>query len=238
MRFSAIRPGDVFTSANQKDAFFHISIVERHRRLLRFSLQGVSYEFCVLPLGLSGTFAVCVNAILAPVRAMARRLVYLDDALIVAESNDMVSAHAELVGNHLQALGFLFNWKKSTLVPQQSTAFLGLELDSLPMRARLSETRLENPLKAVEPRRQSRTISLHQCSVILGLMTAAMVAVPPGAALHGPLSGMVPQAPRPGKAPVPHPHSSPSSSSGRSPPASSGQMGGPQLAFGGYPPSP
>ena len=44
---------------------------------------------------------------------------------------------------HLSNLGFAINWKKSSPLPSQSVMYLGVELDSAVMRARLSQPRME-----------------------------------------------------------------------------------------------
>ena len=48
-----VRPGGWFTSIDLRDAYFHIPIYPPHRKYLRFAFQGVTYEYLVLPFGLS-----------------------------------------------------------------------------------------------------------------------------------------------------------------------------------------
>ena len=182
--FQAIRPRDYFTSVDLKDAFFHISVVERHRKYLWIAFQDVAYEFCVLPFGLSlspRTFSLCVDAALAPLRAEGIRIfVYLDEALIAASSRQLVETHTKAVTDHLLALGFLINWKKSCLVPSQVTVFLGLELNSSSMQVCLLAERRRRILARASGMCAARTVSVNECSVVLGLMAAAAVAIPLG----------------------------------------------------------
>ena len=85
------------------------------------------------------TFTLCVNAALAPLRKEGIRIfVYLDDALIAAGSRQLADRDTKAVTDHLLALGFLVNWKKSCLIPSQVAVFLGIELNSVSMQARLS----------------------------------------------------------------------------------------------------
>ncbi len=49
----AIEPGMWFTSVDLKDVYFHIAIAPHQRRFLRFTFQSRSYQFRVLPFGLS-----------------------------------------------------------------------------------------------------------------------------------------------------------------------------------------
>lgn len=90
--FRTIRRVDYFTSVDLKDAFFHVPIVERHRKYLRFAFQNKAYEFCVLPFGLSlspWTFTACVNAALPPLREKGIQIYsYLDDESHAHQNGD------------------------------------------------------------------------------------------------------------------------------------------------------
>ena len=48
-----VRQNDWFTSGDLKDAYFQIPIYPPHRKYLRYAFQGICYEHCVLPFGLS-----------------------------------------------------------------------------------------------------------------------------------------------------------------------------------------
>ena len=48
-----INPGDYMASIDLKDAYFHVTIAERHRKYLRFLFEGQAWEFTALPFGLS-----------------------------------------------------------------------------------------------------------------------------------------------------------------------------------------
>ncbi len=50
---------------------------------------------------------------------------YIDDILVLAESNERAKNHVEGVGYSLQCLGFQINQKKSVLEPAQVREFLG-----------------------------------------------------------------------------------------------------------------
>ena len=49
---------------------------------------------------------------------------YLDDWLLVAESRSLLLVHLSLVLQKVQDLGFLINWKKSSLDPQRLPVYL------------------------------------------------------------------------------------------------------------------
>ncbi len=115
--FGCVRPLDWFAAIDLKDAYFHVSILPRHRPFLRFAFEGQAYQYKVLPFGLSlspRVFTKVVEAALVPLREQGVRILnYLDDWLILAQSRKQLSAHRDLVLKHLSLLGLRVNWEKS-----------------------------------------------------------------------------------------------------------------------------
>ncbi|KAL0163691.1 hypothetical protein M9458_039444, partial [Cirrhinus mrigala] len=132
---TCVRVQDWFVAIDLKDAYFHVSILPRHRPFLRFAFEGRAYQYKVLPFGLSlspRVFTKVAEAALSPLRERGIRILnYLDDWLILAHSWDLVCAHRDMVLNHLAQLGLRVNWEKSKLSPAQRISFLGVELDSV-----------------------------------------------------------------------------------------------------------
>ncbi len=120
---SQIQGGDWVVTIDLKDAYFHIQVVQRHRRFLRFAFGGKAYQYKVLPFGLAlapRTFTKCMDAALAPLRLQGIRVLnYLDDWLILAHSKELVSRHRDIVLRHINSLGLRMNAKKSVLLPSQ-----------------------------------------------------------------------------------------------------------------------
>ncbi|XP_073692680.1 uncharacterized protein [Garra rufa] len=173
-----------FTVIDLKDAFFHISIYPPHRKFLRFAYQGVCYEFTVLPFGLSlspRTFCLCVEAGLAPLSAAGLRiLTYIDDWLILADSREEAIQSTARVLAHITALGFRVNVSKSNLTSSQNVIFLGLELNSITMRARLSQQRTLSLLKCLSLFREGARVQYRTCLRLQGLMASAVHVLPLG----------------------------------------------------------
>lgn len=48
-----VQARDWFVTVDMKDAYFHIQIVQRHRKFLRFTFRGKAYHFQVVPFGLA-----------------------------------------------------------------------------------------------------------------------------------------------------------------------------------------
>ncbi|KAI2655615.1 enzymatic polyprotein [Labeo rohita] len=119
---SCIRHQDWFAAIDLKDAYFHVSILPQHRPFLRFAFEGRAYQYRVLPFGLAlspRVFTKAVEGALSPL---------------------------DLVLQHLSYLGFQVNQEKSRLSPVQSISFLGMELDSVNMSARLTNKRTQSVL--------------------------------------------------------------------------------------------
>ncbi len=182
--FGCVRPLDWFAAIDLKDAYFHVSILPRHRPFLRFAFEGQAYQYKVLPFGLSllpRVFTKVVEAALVPLREQGVRILnYLDDWLIHAQSRKQLSAHRDLVLKHLSLLGLRVNWEKSKLVPTQRISFLGMEFDSVNQTARLTQERAQSVLNCFKTLSGRTAVPLKLFQRLLGHMAAAAVTVPLG----------------------------------------------------------
>ncbi len=162
--FQCVRPFDWFAAIDLKDAYFHVSILPRHRPFLRFAFEGRAYQYKVFPFGLSlspRVFTKVVEAALVPLREAGIRILnYLDDWLILAQSRALLCEHRDMVLSHLSQLGLQVNREKSKLSPTQRISFLGMELDSVNLTARLSEERAQSMLRCLESLQRKRAVPL------------------------------------------------------------------------------
>ncbi len=179
-----VRHGDWFTSIDLKDAYFHIKIYPPHRKFLRFAFLGVAYEYLVLPFGLSlspRVFVKCTEAALTPLREKGIRLAtYIDDWLVTARSEQEAREHTVMLLEHIQKLGLELNIEKSVLIPTQSITYLGLSLNSVMFRARLSEDRVRKFTRCMTDFQRGNSVSFRTCLRLLGLMASALIVVPLG----------------------------------------------------------
>ncbi len=87
---SQVQEGDWFVTIDLKDAYFHIQVIHRHRRFLRFAFGGKAYQYKVLPFGLAlapRTFTKCMDAALAPfepLESASDRILTLKVVLLLA----------------------------------------------------------------------------------------------------------------------------------------------------------
>ena len=130
----------VHTGGTSRDAYFHVPIVAHHRRFLRFAfqgrpipVQGPSLRAVPSP---RGCFTRCVSAALAPLQAEGLKILpYLDDWLVCAPSRYQVARDTHRLLAHAARLGLKVNAAKSNLVPSQRVTYLGVQLDTIVMRA-------------------------------------------------------------------------------------------------------
>ncbi|KAL0167120.1 hypothetical protein M9458_038968, partial [Cirrhinus mrigala] len=177
---TCIRRQDWFAAIDLKDAYFHVSILPRHRPFLRFAFEGRAYQYKVLPFGLSlspRVFTKVTEAALSPLWRMGIRILnYLDDWLLIA----LLCEHRDLVLRHLSHLGLQVNREKSKLSPVQRISFLSVELDSVNMTARLTNERTQSVLKCLESFRHKTAVPLKTFQRLLGHIAAAAAVTPLG----------------------------------------------------------
>ncbi|XP_033099816.1 E3 ubiquitin-protein ligase UBR4-like [Anneissia japonica] len=146
-----LMPGDWAATIDLKDAYFHVPIFPEDRKWLRFRLDGRTYQFKVLPFGLSTAPRVFTRVVksLGPVfHARGIRIfMYLDDWLVVANSRVTLLHHLSIVLDMTETVGFIINREKSVLVPTQLPLFLGAHIDlvhsvAFPSTGRISKCQL------------------------------------------------------------------------------------------------
>ncbi len=91
-----LRPG---SRPSLKDTYFHIQVVQRHRKFLRFAFGGKGYQYKVLPFWLAlapRMFTKCMDAALAPLRLQGIQILnYLDNWLFLGSSREQVIRHRD-----------------------------------------------------------------------------------------------------------------------------------------------
>lgn len=132
-----LRPGCFMATVDLLDAYFMVPIAKSCRKFLRFSFQNVLYEFNCLPFGLN-TAPLVFTKIMKPLVAWLRAqgflsVVYLDDFLLIGNTESECRRNVETTCNLLQKLGFLINVSKSRMIPTRNCLFLGFQYDSLKM---------------------------------------------------------------------------------------------------------
>ena len=125
-------------SIDLKDAYFLIAMHETSKKYLRFKFEQQTYEFQCLPFGLSSApyiFTKLLKPVVSLLRSEGFFIVnYLDDFLCLGNSYDECLNCVTKTMDLLLYLGFVINYEKSQLKPNQCRKFLGFELNSIDMK--------------------------------------------------------------------------------------------------------
>ncbi len=177
-----LQKGDFMTKIDIKDAYLHVPIAPEHRALFRFNWKGATFEFQCLCFGLTSaprSFTRLFKPVLARLRSEGIRLViYLDDILVMAHSEELCRKHTHRVVEVLAEFGWIINWKKSETSPAQQRTYLGVLIDSQVMTSSLTEERLRRLIESVTQMLDANRrglLLLRSAAKTLGQMSAAVV---------------------------------------------------------------
>ena len=150
----SVREGDFLASLDLKDAYFQIPVHRSSRKLLRFTSEGMVYQFQALCFGLS-TAPHVFTRVFAVVSAWAhshgiRLLRYLDDWLVLSSSEREAKQAVQSLLSLCHTLGIVINEKKSDLVSSQTAKYLGMTIDTEAGKVFPSLARVEKFLTVAE----------------------------------------------------------------------------------------
>lgn len=172
---------DFMGTLDLKDAYFLISIYESHRKFLRFRFKGKMYQFLCLPFGLCTNpymFTKIMKPIINKLRLQGFLLVlYLDDFLIIHKSKDMCETNIIEVVKFLEHLGFIINYKKSSLIAKQRCKYLGFIIDSVEFSLNLTEKKKDLIVKFINEFQIGKAYKIRRFAELLGVLASACPAV-------------------------------------------------------------
>jgi hypothetical protein len=127
-----------------------------------------------MPFGLNvapRVFTKFVKPVIAWLRGQdVRMIIFLDDILVLAPLIETLNQHTRMTISLLESLGFLINYKKSTLIPTQRILFLGMLIDSTTTEFILPKEKSENILRECRYLLKTHQPSIRQISRVLGLL--------------------------------------------------------------------
>jgi hypothetical protein len=183
----ALQPGYWGATVDLKDAYLHVSVHHQSRKCLRFCIAGQSFEFKVLPFGLSTSPRVFTRVVKVVAEFLRPRgyviFMYLDDFLVVNPSREGLQKDLRDICSLLRRLGFLLNEKKSVLIPSQQVQFLGATLDFASGRVYPVSARVEDLQTCASLLRTRAWVEARTFLRLLGLMSS-MVDMIPWCRLH------------------------------------------------------
>ena len=178
----SIRPGDWMISLDLQDAYLQIPVHPESRRYLRFVTNEGTFQFKVLPFGLT-TSPQVFTRVMAPVsvfmhRAGYRMLRYLDDWLVMGSSLEEITRARDYLLYLCKTLGIVINLKKSNLIPTQSPTYLGIQIQSVLSKASPTPERIRKFSTQLEEFKSSRGQPASLWRSLLGRMSSLSLLIP------------------------------------------------------------
>jgi hypothetical protein len=177
-----VRKGDWFVKLDLKDAYLTVPIQNSQKKYLRFKWNGRIFQFKCMAFGLAPAprvFTKLLKVVVAFLRKQGIRLVvYLDDFLIMNESEEGARADLKSMLDILEFLGFLINWEKSVTNPANIMEYLGMIVDSNKLSFSLPITKVQDVKLLCKKALASGTVPLRAVASILGNFTWAIPTIP------------------------------------------------------------
>ena len=116
-----LKPNDFMAKIDLKEAYLTVPIWKGHQQFPRFLWKGTQWEFACLPFGIASAPRVFTK-ILKPIIGLLRKrgirpIIYLDDFLLMAYTEETLTYHVTWTVTLLEMLGFVVNYQKSQLNP-------------------------------------------------------------------------------------------------------------------------
>ena len=179
-----ITPGCYLASLDIRDAFYSVPIFYKHKRFLKFSWEGIIYQFEVMPNGYVDAMRVFTK-VLKPVFAYLRErghssVIYVDDSLLKGDSYQECLENIEMTKQLLEDLGFYVHYDKSVLTPTQKIVFLGFEIDTVNMTVSLTAEKKQKIKEYCIKLLSKSTVSIREVAKLLGNIAASFEGVEHG----------------------------------------------------------
>lgn len=181
---NALKVGDWAVSIDLQDAYLHIPMHKQSRKYLRFSLDGKTYQWTVLPFGLRTSpmvFTALMHRVMKAVRDRGHPILqYFDDWLLHRQRREDVSSDLSSVWELICELGLVPNREKSEIVPTQDFVYVGTNFLTRIGLMRTPPDRVPNVLKLIRIVLRARAITARQFLSLLGTLNSCAHLVPLG----------------------------------------------------------
>ena len=177
-----LRQGDWMVSLDLKDFYLQVLVHPSSRQYLRFCVGDSVFQFCALCFGLS-TAQQAFTRVVAPVSSIMHRygfriLRYLDDWLVLESSFQEIVWVRDLLLWLCQKLGIHVNLPKCSFTPSQSIDYLGMRIQTSPLRVFPTLKRVQKLSSLVQDFLSCRLHPLSVWRQLLGVMSSVSSVVP------------------------------------------------------------
>lgn len=176
-----ITPGCFMSKLDLKDAYLLIPIRKQDRRYLRFYFQDMVFQYNCLCFGINFApmlFTKLIKPIMYVLRSKGHlSVVYLDDFLLLGHSYKDCLENVKETITILESLGFLINYNKSFLEPQQKCSYLGFEYNSVDMTIAIPDTKKQNLSHLLASFANKKVCSIRMFARMLGKLISVCPAV-------------------------------------------------------------
>jgi hypothetical protein len=178
-----LQQGDWMAKLDIKNAFWHMRVHPRWRHLLRFHWKRRWGEFVGVPFGICWAPREFTKLMKVPIAYLRLQgvsvIIYLDDILIIARSQDTCKHSLDMTIRLLEELGFEINYEKSLLTPVQEIEWIGFVIDSVRMVISVPQQKLSAVCSLAESILVRELISRRELASFLGKLGAMAEAVLP-----------------------------------------------------------
>ncbi|CAC5404240.1 unnamed protein product [Mytilus coruscus] len=108
-----------------------------------------------------------------------RMIIYLDDILLMAENPPKMQIHRNSTLFLLQKLGFLIDWKKSSLNPTQKIEFLGFQINLVGVMFYLPTEKVSQIKTKCTEMLSAEIVTVRQLAMLTGKLSSSMQALFP-----------------------------------------------------------
>ncbi|XP_063979898.1 uncharacterized protein LOC135163921 [Diachasmimorpha longicaudata] len=176
-----LNQGDWMASLDLKDAYFLMPVHRDHRKYLRFQFNGKLFQFTCLPFGLCSSpyvYTKIFKPVMYKLRIQGiRTVIYIDDLIIIANSYSKCSNQVKIARDLIERLGFIINYQKSSLIPNQRCRYLGFIINSIDYRLELTDKKKEQISTLCGELQIGISCQIREFAKLLGILTAACHAV-------------------------------------------------------------
>ena len=176
---SLVTPNCFFTSLDFTDAYYSVSVAKEDRKFLRFTVNGKLYEFTCVPNGLSTGPRLFTKLLKVPLAYLRKEYGititgYLDDTLLIGDSEEQSIEAVKIAAELLQDLGFKISIEKSVVVPSRRIEFLGFVIDSELMEVSMIPEKAVKIVSILKSFLTETEISIRRSCKIIGILVATM----------------------------------------------------------------